>query len=407
MKLKNISIALTFVVLAILIGAWSLPISNAKADEIVEPVVVEPVELVLTKADLSVKQFEKVNPMDYVVSGTFDTIDYSIVNTNETGTQNITYTAHKGDESIKLTKVIKVLDTKAPVIEGEDSVELSYGSEYVIESEFTAHDEVDGDVTVNLVADIDRSVSGEHTVVLTAVDSSGNEATKEVIITVLEDPEVIALRERNEEFSVLVDNAYALNNTVLANTSVSEIENMIYAVSDAMNYTSDYESDLSNLYTELSAKLVRAEDFYAPAPVVEVAYEAPVAQAETYNAPAPVTPAPSASGNSAVGLAMQYTGYAYVYGGSSPSTGFDCSGFTSYIYAQLGVYLPRTAAGQLYAGYGVDSPSVGDLVIYPGGGHVAIYIGNGQVVHALNENYGVVVTSMNLAGTPIAFRRVA
>ena len=102
-----------------------------------------------------------------------------------------------------------------------------------------------------------------------------------------------------------------------------------------------------------------------------------------------------------VNEAMKYIGTPYVYGGSSPR-GFDCSGFTSYIYRQLGISLNRTAAGQASNGVFVSKSELlpGDLVLfrpYSGGGigHVGIYVGNGNMVHSPKPGYSVCVESIN------------
>ena len=84
-----------------------------------------------------------------------------------------------------------------------------------------------------------------------------------------------------------------------------------------------------------------------------------------------------------VGVAMQYLGVPYVWGGASPS-GFDCSGFTMYVYAQVGVSLPHNAAMQYSYGSAVSRENLqpGDLVFFNGLGHVGIYIGNNQMIHS-------------------------
>ena len=84
-----------------------------------------------------------------------------------------------------------------------------------------------------------------------------------------------------------------------------------------------------------------------------------------------------------VGIAMQYLGVPYVWGGASPS-GFDCSGLTMYVYAQVGVSLPHNAAMQWnkLPHIGRDSLAPGDLVFYSGLNHVGIYVGDGQIIHA-------------------------
>lgn len=100
-----------------------------------------------------------------------------------------------------------------------------------------------------------------------------------------------------------------------------------------------------------------------------------------------------------VEYAKQFVGYPYVYGGNSLTNGTDCSGFTKLIYAQYGIDLPRVAYDQSFVGVEVpiSQIQIGDLVLsgYEGKTHhVAIYIGNNQIVHALNSNVGIVITDL-------------
>lgn len=103
-------------------------------------------------------------------------------------------------------------------------------------------------------------------------------------------------------------------------------------------------------------------------------------------------------GDAVVSLARKYLGTRYAWAGSSPG-GFDCSGFTSYIYKQLGVGLPRTSTAQFQAGVQVSKPSVGDLVFFTtyqrGASHVGIYIGNNQFIHASSGAGKVIITSLS------------
>lgn len=107
----------------------------------------------------------------------------------------------------------------------------------------------------------------------------------------------------------------------------------------------------------------------------------------------------SGNGSSVVAYAKQFIGTKYTYGGSSPSTGFDCSGFTSYVYKNFGVSLPRTSGGQSGAGTPVSRSNLaaGDLVIYSG--HVAIYVGGGQVIHAPRPGKSVCIVPLNQAAS--------
>lgn len=115
--------------------------------------------------------------------------------------------------------------------------------------------------------------------------------------------------------------------------------------------------------------------------------------------------------NQIVNYALNFVGNPYVYGGNSLINGTDCSGFTKLIFSNYGIYLPRSAPEQAYSGVsvGLDNIMPGDLVLSGYGGqvcHVAIYIGNGQLVHALNSDVGIVVTSLYIM--PILdVRRVA
>lgn len=107
--------------------------------------------------------------------------------------------------------------------------------------------------------------------------------------------------------------------------------------------------------------------------------------------------APSGNGSAVVAYAKTFIGTKYTYGGSSPSTGFDCSGFTSYVYKNFGVSLPRTSGGQAGVGTAVsrENLAAGDLVIYSG--HVAIYVGGGQVIHSPKPGKTVCIVPLNQA----------
>lgn len=148
--------------------------------------------------------------------------------------------------------------------------------------------------------------------------------------------------------------------------------------------------------------------------------EAPTAPAETQaptEAPteAPVQAPPADSGNGAirdaiVARAKQYAGnLSYVYGGTSLSSGVDCSGFTQAIYREYGISIPRDAASQAYGGTRISRGDLqpGDLVFYSNGGginHVGMYIGGGQIVHAANRATGVKISSMDYS-TPVGYGR--
>lgn len=108
----------------------------------------------------------------------------------------------------------------------------------------------------------------------------------------------------------------------------------------------------------------------------------------------------SSNANAVVSYAKNLIGSKYVSGGSTPS-GFDCSGFTYYVYKNFGVSLNRASSGQASNGKAVEKSNLleGDLVLFSQGskkiGHVGIYIGNNQFIHAANARKGVIVTSLS------------
>jgi cell wall-associated NlpC family hydrolase len=123
-----------------------------------------------------------------------------------------------------------------------------------------------------------------------------------------------------------------------------------------------------------------------------------------------IASAPDARYGGVVGIAMQYLGVPYVWGGASPS-GFDCSGFSMYVFAQIGVSLPHHAASQYGMGAAVskDELQAGDLVFFNGLGHMGIYIGGGQFIHAPHTGDVVKISSLSdswYAATYVGARRL-
>ncbi len=102
----------------------------------------------------------------------------------------------------------------------------------------------------------------------------------------------------------------------------------------------------------------------------------------------------SGTGVDVANFALQFVGNPYVYGGTSLTNGTDCSGFVMRVYENFGVSLPRTSATQRSSGYdvgGIDNAQPGDIICYSG--HVGIYIGNGQIVHASTAKTGIIVSN--------------
>ena len=125
---------------------------------------------------------------------------------------------------------------------------------------------------------------------------------------------------------------------------------------------------------------------------------------KTYNAP---SFSDSSMGNSVANYACQFVGNPYVYGGSSLTNGTDCSGFVMSVYSAYGVSLPHSSKADRSVGYevegGLANAQPGDIVCYSG--HVAIYIGNGQIVHASTAKTGIIISNASYKST-LAVRRI-
>ncbi|MDE6434190.1 MAG: C40 family peptidase [Lachnospiraceae bacterium] len=116
----------------------------------------------------------------------------------------------------------------------------------------------------------------------------------------------------------------------------------------------------------------------------------------------------STTGQQIADYAVQFVGNPYVYGGTSLTKGADCSGFVQSVYKNFGYSLPRVAADQAGAGKKVSTKNLqpGDLLFYHNFGHVAIYIGGGQIVHASNEKTGIKISNYDYSPINKAVRIV-
>jgi cell wall-associated NlpC family hydrolase len=134
----------------------------------------------------------------------------------------------------------------------------------------------------------------------------------------------------------------------------------------------------------------------------EAAQERASRSGSTTRAALNVAPNPSATG--IVGIAQSFFGVPYVYGGTTPS-GFDCSGFTSYVYRQAGISIPRTASAQAAASTPVSNPRPGDLVFFGSPiYHVGIYVSPGRMIDA--QRPGTVIGNHSIWTQPSMYGRI-
>lgn len=162
-----------------------------------------------------------------------------------------------------------------------------------------------------------------------------------------------------------------------------------YKTSAAQSAEVDLSADL-----EAAAVAPASRDGYSTTSAAELQVAARLAAYRSYSGPNVADllqnpPYQSYDGSTIVAIAEQYLGSPYVYGGNTPA-GFDCSGFTQFVFAHVGISLAHSsmAQGQMTAiAPGAAMP--GDLVVMDGGHHVGIYIGNGQFIHASTPATGV------------------
>ena len=176
----------------------------------------------------------------------------------------------------------------------------------------------------------------------------------------------------NEQKAALEAEQESLNR---AQQELTDKQSLLYTtIADKKNTVADFDTQLNRAVAAAAARSAAA-----------------LAAKNTY-----VPTGDATVGSAIVKKAYEYLGTPYRSGGASPG-GFDCSGFTSYVFGQFGIGLSRASGAQAYGGANVGSLSnamPGDIICYPG--HVGIYIGNGQIIHASVPGDYVKIASANI-----------
>jgi len=241
------------------------------------------------------------------------------------------------------------------------------------------------------------SIIGMSLLCLSPVDFFSNrlfDNKKEIVNT------IISYTDMKLEPNYISNNYEIFNpNIKTASESLEKLasENKKKEISDSEN---NLESETTNEIKEKEEETKIVDETYEETTTVyEETYDA--VPAVEYTAPVQAQTAPMPNTQDATGLvnyALQFVGNPYSYGGSDLYSGVDCSGFTMKIFESFGYSLPHSAEGQSYMGsyVSLDSLQPGDLIFYGYDGyicHVAIYIGNGQIVHAATSYEGIVTAS--------------
>ena len=217
----------------------------------------------------------------------------------------------------------------------------------------------------------------------------------------------IAQKAEGEEASVQEQDVNSSNDAIVSRIAQAKLSSRS-ATTTRQKAATNVESTASNAST--TAKKTTATK--------STAKKATTSTQNTNSTVAESTPVLSANpkADEIVAYAKQYVGCKYAAGGTSPTKGFDCSGFTQFVYKHFGINLNRASSAQINNGKAVDKSQIqpGDILIFRNRannaiGHVAIYIGNNQMVHAANTKTGVTIGSINdsyYAPRYVAARRI-
>ena len=285
----------------------------------------------------------------------------------------------------------------------KDNAAIEYGSANYDVNKLIK--EIDGEI-ISVKKDIDTSVVGAQEMI---VEVKKNNVTKEVpLIVSVVDTVAPVIKIKEEKLTITEGDSYDLNSIIESVTDEVDGEIEYYSKPDEHTryfYNFNYGDDLNSVGTHTISIIAKdkygnstVQDFtleVLEAPKVVVTPTPAVSDTNNFNPNVGV----NAAGGDISSIAYSLVGSPYISGSNGPY-GFDCSGFVQYVYAQAGVSVSRSSSTQYYEGVGVsyDQAQPGDILSwgYVDGvpTHSAIYVGNGQMVHATNPSQGVIASDV-------------
>ena len=275
----------------------------------------------------------------------------------------------------------------------KDTATVEYGSaNYDIKKLIK---EVDGEI-ISIKQDIDVNTIGAQEVIL---EVKKDNMVKEVpVIISVVDAVAPVISLKNEKVSITEGDSYDLKENIqsIADEIDGDLNYMEKAPTNSLKYYDfQYEGDIFSVGShEITVLAVDGSGNKTETKFVLEVAEKPVYYPVTYGAPA------NPQGNDVVSIAYSLLGMPYIYNSAGPY-GFDCSGFVSYVYSCVGKSISRGTYTQQYEGTGVSYSEIqpGDVIVwgYSEGNptHSALYVGNGQMIHAANPGTGVIVSDVN------------